>query len=201
MLGGTCIVFRYRKKYMVYVFEGPRNSGKTFLSEYVSRSFNIPRFQFNFANFFRDLNLKSENSKEAHAFSLGKEFMLMQLAKDLEHESFIHDRGILTVLAWGLMEGRITDEEAREQIVMLKKYYLLDQITIIYINGNNPDKSARDKDQWDHIDGDTRERDSYNRIIEIFKEEDINKIWTFDNEFNEESLSDVTALFSDILWN
>ena len=200
MLGGTCIVFCYRKKYMIYVFEGPRNSGKTFLSEHISELFNIPRFQFKFANFFSDLNLKSENSKEAHAFSLGKEFMLMQLAKDIPHESFIHDRGILTVLVWGLLEGRITEDEAKNQIEILKKYSLLDEITIIYIDGENPDKSDRSKDQWDHIDGDIRERETYKRVIEMFSESGLHKITTFTNEFNDQSVDNIRSMFEDIIF-
>ncbi len=201
MLSGTCIVFRYRKKYMVYVFEGPRNSGKTFLSEFISHSFHIPRFQFKFANFFKDLNLKSENSKEAHAFSLGKELMLMQLAKDLKHESYIHDRGILTVLVWGLLEGRITEEEAREQIEILRRYSLLDQVTIIYIQGSNPDKSDRAKDQWDHIDGDPRERETYEKVIAMFQEAGLNKIWVFINGFDDKSVNNIGSMFEDILFN
>jgi len=149
----------------------------------------------------RDLNLKSENSKEAHAFSLGKEFMLMQLAKDVPQESFIHDRGILTVLVWGLLEGRITEEEARNQIEIVKKYSLLDEITIIYINGENPDKSDRSKDQWDHIDGDSRERDTYEKVISMFQEAGLHKIWVFENKFNDQSVSDIASVFEDILFN
>jgi len=194
-------MFHHKKKYMVYVFEGPRNSGKTFLSEYISESFSIPRFQFKFANFFADLNLKSEDSKEAHAFSLGKEFMLMQLAKDIPRESFIHDRGILTVLVWGLLEGRITEDEARDQIGIVKKYSLLDEITIIYINGENPDKSDRSKDQWDHIDGDTRERDTYEKVISMFQEAGLHKIWAITNKFDNQSMSNMSSMFEDILFN
>jgi hypothetical protein len=186
---------------MVYLFEGPRNSGKTFLSEYISESFRIPRFQFKFADFFGELNLKSEDSKEAHAFSLGKEFMLMQLAKDIPHESFIHDRGILTVLVWGLLEGRITEDEARDQIELVKKYSLLDEITIIYINGENPDKSNRSKDQWDHIDGDSREGDTYEKVISMFQEAGLHKIWAFTNKFDNQSVSNIGSMFEDILFN
>ena len=186
---------------MVYVFEGPRNSGKTFLSEHISEAFNIPRFQFKFSNFFSDLNLKSENNKEAHAFSLGKEFMLMQLAKDLEHESFIHDRGILTVLVWGLLEGRITEDEARNQIEIIKKYFLLDAVTLIYIDGENPDKSDRNKDQWDHMDGDIRERKTYEKVVLMFQEAGLHKIWKFTNKFDDQSVSNIGSMFEDILFN
>jgi hypothetical protein len=186
---------------MVYVFEGPRNSGKTFLSSHISESYNIPRFQFKFADFFADLNLKSEDSKEAHAFSLGKEFMLMQLAKDISQKSFIHDRGILTVLVWGLLEDRITEDEARNQIEIVKKYSLLDKITIIYINGENPDKSDRSKDQWDHIDGDSRERETYEKVISMFQEAGLHKIWAFTNKFDDQSVSNIGSMFDDILFN
>lgn len=54
--------------YMLYVFEGPRNSGKTFLSNYISERFDIQRYQFAFADYFAKLNMESQNSKEAHAF-------------------------------------------------------------------------------------------------------------------------------------
>jgi len=185
---------------MVYVFEGPRNSGKTFLSEYISESFHIPRFQFKFADFFRDLNLKSENSKEAHAFSLGKEFMLMQLVNDLSPRSFVHDRGILTVLVWGLLENRISEDEARDQIEILKKYSLLDDIVIIYIKGENPDKSDRSKDQWDHIDGNPRERETYEKVITMFQEADLHKIWIFENKFDDQSVDRIGSMFEEIIF-
>ena len=194
-------MFRYKKKYMIYVFEGPRNSGKTFLSEHISEAFNIPRFQFKFTDFFSELNLKSENSKEAHAFSLGKEFMLMQLAKDIPHGSFIHDRGILSVLVWGLLEERISEDEARDQIGIIKKHFLLDEITLVYIEGQNPDKSDRSKDQWDHIDGDTRERDTYKKVISMFQEVGLHKIWAFTNKFDDQSVSNIGSMFGDILFN
>ena len=65
---------------MLYVFEGPRNSGKTYLSNLMSDHFGMPRYQFSFADYFSILDIKSQNSKEAHAFSLGKELMIMQIA-------------------------------------------------------------------------------------------------------------------------
>ena len=37
---------------MIYVFEGSRNSGKTFLSDHVSKTFSIPKFKFDFSNYF-----------------------------------------------------------------------------------------------------------------------------------------------------
>jgi hypothetical protein len=193
---------------MVYVFEGPRNSGKSFLSDYISTSFDLQRFQFQFAEYFKRLNIQSQNSKEAHAFALGKEFMLMQLFRDLSivdgagiDYSFIHDRGILTVLAWGIMEGRITEDEMEEQILIIRDQSLMSDISIIFITGDNPEKSDRNKDQWDHIDGDSRELEAYNKVISKFEKYGIAKIWKFTNRFDEESLADITLMFENILFN
>ena len=93
---------------MIYVFEGGRNSGKTFLSDYVSKTFGVHKFKFDFVNYFKGLNLTSENSRETHFFAMGKELMLMQLSRDLGIEDFILDRGIVTVFSWALLEKRIS---------------------------------------------------------------------------------------------
>jgi hypothetical protein len=185
---------------MIYVFEGPRNSGKTFLSNYISTKFHIKRFQFAFADFFRVLGLQSQNSKEAHAFSMGKELMIMQLFKDIDFEKgVIHDRGMLTVLAWGIMEGRITEEEMESQVRMIKDFGLMENVSIVFVNGDNPNKSDRNKDQWDRIDGDTREFECYQKVIRKFQEYGIGKISMFQNSFDEQSLSNITNLFEDLI--
>jgi hypothetical protein len=184
---------------MVYVFEGPRNSGKTFLSKYISEKFKIPRYQFAFAEYFKRLNIASQNSREAHAFALGKELMLMQMAKDLPlNPDFIHDRGILTVLAWGVMEGRITESEMEDQVRMIKDMDLLSDISIIFITGDNPDKGERNKDQWDIMDGDNRELESYIKVMNKFKEYGIGRIINFENLFTEDSLSEIKRTFLDL---
>ena len=58
---------------MIYLFEGSRNSGKTFISDHVSNKFNIPKFKFDFAGYFKDMNMSSESSRETHFFALGKD--------------------------------------------------------------------------------------------------------------------------------
>jgi adenylate kinase family enzyme len=193
---------------MVYIFEGPRNSGKTFLSEFISEKFDIPRYQFAFAEYFSRLRLESQNSREAHSFAMGKELMLMQLFKDLDPRdhltdrfSFIHDRGILTVLAWGIMEGRITESEMEDQVRMIVQMNLMDEISIVFITGDNPNKSDRNKDQWDRIDGDNRELESYLKVISTFEKYGISKIKKFTNTFDDSSLFNLTTIFEDILLN
>lgn len=185
---------------MVYVFEGSRNSGKTYLSNHISRKFNIPRFQFDFVNGFNLLGLESKYNREAHTFCMGKELMIMQLSKDLQKSipDFIHDRGILTVLSWGLLEKRISEKEAIDQIKYVKDKNLLDNCIIVNIEGDNPDKS-RIKDQWDDSDNKI-ERECLDFIISKFKESGIHKIHGFVNKFNPESISNIESLFENILF-
>jgi hypothetical protein len=193
---------------MLYVFEGPRNSGKSFLSDYISKKFDIQRYQFSFAEYFSRLNMESQNSREAHAFSMGKELMIMQLFKEMNVKlengadfSFIHDRGILTVLAWGIMEGRITESEMENQIQMLFDLDLMRGITFIFITGDNPNKNDRNKDQWDRIDGDSRELESYLKVISKISKYGNARIFQFKNTFDDNSLLDITQTFENILIN
>jgi len=193
---------------MLYVFEGPRNSGKSFLSDYISKKFDIQRYQFAFAEYFSRLNMESQNNREAHAFAMGKELMIMQLFKELnvkleggENFSLIHDRGILTVLAWGIMEGRITESEMEDQIQMLFDLDLMREVTFIFITGDNPNKNDRNKDQWDRIDGDNRELESYLKVISKISEYGNARICLFKNTFDDNSLLDITQTFENILFN
>lgn len=185
---------------MIYVFEGPRNSGKTYLSKAIESKLNLPRFQFDFGNYFNLLELRSKDNKEAHSFSMGKELMIMQIAKDLKKSmpDFIHDRGILTVLAWGLSENRITRDDVIKQIEFIRDKNLMSEISVIYINGNNPDKSDRNKDQWDYAELDNSERSSFEFVIYKFIELGFDNISVFNNEFTDKSVDGLIKLINQI---
>lgn len=182
---------------MIYVFEGSRNSGKTHLSNYISSKYNIPRFQFNFSGYFNLLGLSSGENREAHSFSMGKELMLLQLAKEfsLSFPDFIHDRGIATVLAWGLYEKRITVEEMLEQIDYIQDNNLLDGIYLIRIKGKNPNNSDRNKDQWDFADCSSGEAECFDIVFDEFQKRGILKIFTVNNTFDEKGLVEIDNLF------
>ena len=185
---------------MIYVFEGPRNSGKTYLSKAIESKLNLPRFQFDFGNYFNLLELRSKDNKEAHSFSMGKELMIMQIAKDLKKSmpDFIHDRGILTVLAWGLSENRITRDDVIKQIEFIRDKNLMSEISVIYINGNNPDKSDRNKDQWDYAELHNSERSSFEFVIYKFIELGFDNISVFNNEFTDKSVDGLIKLINQI---
>jgi hypothetical protein len=184
---------------MIYVFEGPRNSGKTYLSKAIESNLNLPRFQFDFGNYFNLLELKSKDNREAHSFSMGKELMIMQIAKDLKRSlpDYIHDRGILTVLAWGLSENRITKDDVIKQIEFIREYDLMSGITVIYVNGSNPDKSDRNKDQWDYAELDDSERSAFEFVIFKFIELGFQNIKVFQNNFDSDSIERLKNYIND----
>jgi hypothetical protein len=179
---------------MVYVFEGARNSGKTFLSDHIKKTFGIPKFKFDFASYFKGLDLSSENSRETHFFAIGKELMLMQLSKDLGIQDFILDRGIITVFSWALLENRITEDEVKRQIKLICDKELLNGINIIYIEGKNPDLSPRNKDHWDHLDFNSGEKKYCDFVIREFKKNGFD-VFCFQNNFTHGDMEKMESIF------
>jgi hypothetical protein len=183
---------------MIYVFEGSRNSGKTFLSDYISKTFSLPKYKFDFVDYFKELNLYSHDSRETHLFAMGKELMLMQISRDLEIKDFILDRGIITVFSWALLENRITKEEVKRQIKMVCDRNLMKEISIIYIEGINPDKSSRNKDDWDYLDFSSEEKKCCDFVINEFHNNGF-KILYFHNKFGEKDKQNLESFFRQTL--
>lgn len=151
---------------MLTIFEGARNSGKTYLSTKYSQDSGVPMYKFEYTKWFEFLDLK-DNALEAHALATGKEMALLQLNRDGILRAAISDRGPFTILVWGVMSGRITQETATLQLRTIIELGLLDKCKIVYINGDNPDQSARNKDLWDFRDDDPSiERSHYEFFID-----------------------------------
>lgn len=141
---------------MIRIFEGPRNSGKTFLARKYSSGNQIPIYKFDFVGWFNRLNLP-DGEEITHSFALGKELMLLQMNRDGLLPDFVLDRGILTVLTWGILSGRISEDQAKSQIEMIAEQGLFENCEIVYVSGKNPDSSDRNKDNWDFRDGGNEE--------------------------------------------
>jgi len=129
---------------MIRLIEGARNTGKTYLLQRA----NIEPYKFPFPFWYGKLKL-SNNDVGTHQFAIGKEIILHHLNRDnhITKELFV-DRGILTVLVWGVMEDRITMDEAVKQLWTFAKEGLFDNTEIIYISGVNP-RERGSKDVWD----------------------------------------------------
>ena len=154
---------------------------------------DIPRYKFNFAEYFSDLGLQSSSSLPAHSFAMGKELMLLQLGRDgFLDRDFILDRGFLTVLAWGLCENRIDQDQMRSQVKMFKQRNLCKDVIVIYVDGKNPDTSSRNKDIWDSKERDTSEKDAFDLVINEIESSDAGvRIIRFANDFTQDSISKI----------
>ena len=62
----------------------------------------------------------------------------------------IVDRGILTNSVWGVFQKRITEEQAKKDLINFHKRGLFDRTRIIVVEGQSKDK--RTKDIWDQDD-------------------------------------------------
>lgn len=169
---------------MITIFEGPRNSGKTFLAREYALHNNLKIFKFEFVQWFNNLKLP-DNETITHNFALGKEIMLLQLNRDGLLPGFVLDRGILTVLTWGILSGRITKQEAMDQIEMIASQGLLDNCEIVYVLGTNPDKKNRNKDNWDFREKENYEAEIMENIRDIISKSPYNiNIKIIQNTFN-----------------
>ena len=178
---------------MIYIFEGSRNSGKTYISDICSDVLDIPKFKFKFVQWFRTLNLSGDPSG-THKFALGKELMLLQLnSESIIDSDFILDRGIFTVLTWGVLEERITMGEAKEQLRNIIDLSLLKDCSFIYIKGDNPNKNSRNKDEWDSKESLKFEETRICEELMDFANSKGNgiEINSFDNNFGENSVEEV----------
>ena len=176
---------------MLVIFEGARNSGKTYLAQKASEHNNIPLYKFEFVKWFNELGL-ADDSKESHLFALGKELQLLQANRDGILQPIILDRGFLTVLVWGVLSKRIDFEEAIDELDKIISSGLLKNCKVFYVHGDNPNKSNRNKDNWDFRDNTSDEKILYEKfiqhILDCYPSFDDFSIYSFENKFDETSI-------------
>jgi len=97
---------------MIKLIEGARNSGKSYLLQWA----NVKPYKFDFPFWYGKLKLNNKD-RETHSFALSKEILLHELNRDglLAGDVYV-DRGILTVLTWGVLKDRISMDEAIKQL-------------------------------------------------------------------------------------
>jgi hypothetical protein len=113
------------------VVEGARLSGKSYL---ISEQNILPVFKFDFNSSFSLWDF-GKKSQDTHWFGLGKEVMLHELDNAGFLGKTIIDRGILTNSVWGVFQGRISEEQAKQDLINFHKRGLLENTKIILVNG------------------------------------------------------------------
>lgn len=121
--------------------------------------------------------------------------MLLQLSRDGLLSDFILDRGIITVLSWGILSGRIEEKEAYHQLDMIANQGLLENCEIYFITGNNPDNSPRKKDNWDFRDGDNTEAEIVENLIGYIQNQPYNVyVHRIFNSFDKKTVDDLKMI-------
>ena len=164
------------------IIEGQRRGGKSYL---ISKQNVLPTFKFPFNENFAQWDF-DKHGTNIHWFGLGKEIMLHELDLSQHLPKIIVDRGILTNSVWGVFQHRITEEQAKEDLIKFHKRKLFSKSEIILIKGIH--KETRKKDIWD-IDDDRVEEEIY--LFNLFSSllQDLGvKVNTFHNNFDEESI-------------
>ena len=72
------------------------------------------------------------------------------------------------------------------------------RIIIIYIEGQNPNTSPRNKDSWDHIDFNSEEKKYTEFVIAEFEKRG-HRILRFKNNFTQKDLENSESLFENMM--
>jgi hypothetical protein len=164
------------------IVEGSRKSGKSYL---ISQQTDFPIFKFDFNSNFSTWDFE-KGSEDIHWFGLGKEVMLHELNSSGFLEEMIVDRGILTNSVWGVFQGRITKEQAEQDLVNFHKRGLFKNVRIILVEGEWDQK--RTKDIWDNDDHRADEERSLFRSLSLLLKDLGVDIKSFTNNFDLESV-------------
>lgn len=174
------------------IAEGSRKSGKSYL---ISQQTDFPIFKFDFNSNFLTWNFE-KGSEDIHWFGLGKEVMLHELNSSGFLEEMIVDRGILTNSVWGVFQGRITKEQAEQDLINFHKRGLFKNVRIILVEGEWDQK--RTKDIWDNDDHRAEEERSLFKSFSLILKDLGVDIRSFTNNFDLES---VTRFKKEIRYN
>ena len=128
------------------IVEGARKSGKSYL---ISQQTVLPVFKFDFNSNFSHWDF-DKHGTDIHWFGLGKEIMLHELDAAGHLPTLLVDRGILTNSVWGVFQRRITEEQAKRDLIKFNDRGLFKNTEILLIEGQF--KEERKKDIWDEDD-------------------------------------------------
>lgn len=117
---------------MLYVIEGIRCSGKSFLiNELIKSGKDIFRYKFDYMNQAREIFSKTNFG----SFSIGKDLQLLNLfSKEMFDKNIVLDRGIISSLVYGKTFKRLSNQQFEDIIDILEYNGLIDNVNFIYID-------------------------------------------------------------------
>lgn len=176
----------------IYICEGCKNVGKTFLIE----NSGIPSYKFPFAGYFNAFLKDNTDSvgtgdKTTYHFTTSFDVTIMSMAKQglIWGPRLLVDRGFLSNLVLGVVQKRITDEDAYAYMDFLhKEGYIGSNVRVLYIKrGNAPGGRDMPKDQWEYLTYDDV-HNKYMLYIEYLREKFGFEVEIFENTFDGEAV-------------
>lgn len=185
-------------KQPLYICEGARNVGKTFLLS--NPGLPLPVYKLPFVDYFKRFLTHGafeddRSNKGSHHFTAGYDVTVLGLHGTGVLEPCILDRGFLSNIVLGVMQERITDDEAKSYISMLGTMGLLDNICVINVTAKFwPDD--RGKDDWSFLDyGNSRSLFQYYGMLAEQESGKLLRVVEFENRFDQDSVRRFNELF------
>ena len=164
---------------MVFIFEGARSSGKSYLANHAP----IQNYHFPTIKLQNTLKLSMKD------VSLVKDTALLDIA-GLMKQDVIIDRCFISTLVYGEYYKRFTEEEALAYVEWISSNVLREQLNvfrIVYIVGEDRERS-RD-DGYDNIDR-QRELELFDKWLKYFSKYTIH----FNNEYTQKSVDEMNIM-------
>jgi hypothetical protein len=82
---------------------------------------------------------------------------------------------------------------------MFQKRDLYKDVVVVYVDGKNPDSSARNKDIWDSKEDDTTEKDAFELVLQEIDSAGLGiKVIRFQNDFTTDSIQKIINIVKDV---
>lgn len=167
---------------MVIFLDGPRNTGKSFLLNYVNQK--IVKFPMQIViNEFQNFYDKEQRKVFYTGISLAKDLSFIDFLD--YNKNMIVDRSPISSLVYGELFDRMNNEQIEKYIDIVSSGLCTKKYKIILVTGNNPQSDAsRQKDTSEFSDLEYKNQlDLYMKYSNLIDEPII-----FENKFNPESI-------------
>lgn len=176
------------------IVEGPRNCGKSYLISNIIFKRMFKKYKFSFADFDRSFRF---DESAAVNFAMGKDFQILKLAQDkMLKDGILMDRGPISSIVYGLLNGRMDMDFADELIKEIIKLLKCSGIHIIYVYGKNPIE-RKNKDKWDEMEY-GKQKQMYDTIFSKIESCYFLNKTSFENKFNSESILSFNKLIFEL---
>lgn len=179
------------------IIEGARNVGKSFFFDKMASHCN--QYKLPFVPYFKEFLQGSDadtgqSNGLAYQFSLGADVAFLELVKSGALTGVMADRGFISNVVLGEMQGRVKREDALRYLSWLNTQGYLDNVRVVYIYGG-PVNDTRNKDEWEFLAKEAQYA-AFDFYLGWLEANTNLEIVRFENSFDERSLADFVPLIS-----